>query len=468
MINVSRRWTFGTGLAAVLALIAEFVCVAGGIMGAHFAYHEIAYGSGGSLTRILAYAFLTAFGYIGVNLLRGGYDTQLTGSGRGGDAQVFLIWNTAFVISLFVLFISKTVEEQSRGGILLSYAVGLAAAYGARIAIGALARKAVQRGMVRARSVLLVGHDTRIEAFVAAQTLQQSGISVIDAVVLPTAASAADVDAALRVAVERARELEPDDIVLAIGLKDAEALEAAVDAMANVPASLHVMQDGVFERFRDIESGRIGEVAGLVLSRQRLTAFDQAAKRLFDIVVSLVALVLLSPLLLVITLAIRLESGSPVLFSQTRYGFNEEPFRILKFRTMTVRDDGAVVRQATLGDKRITRLGRFLRRSSLDELPQLVNVLAGDMSLVGPRPHAVAHNRYYEQRVARYARRHNVKPGITGWAQVNGLRGETDTDDKMARRVACDLYYLDNWSFRFDLKILALTLVTMLGGRNAY
>lgn len=127
-----------------------------------------------------------------------------------------------------------------------------------------------------------------------------------------------------------------------------------------------------------------------------------------------------------------------------------------------------MVAPATRDDERITGLGRFSRRSSLDELPQLINVLRRDMSLAGPRPHAVAHNRYYEQRVVRYARQHNVKPDITGWAQVNELRGETDTDDKMARRAAHDLYHLDNWSFAFDLRILALTVVIIVGGRNAY
>jgi lipopolysaccharide/colanic/teichoic acid biosynthesis glycosyltransferase len=156
-----------------------------------------------------------------------------------------------------------------------------------------------------------------------------------------------------------------------------------------------------------------------------------------------------------------------VFFRQRRYGFNQQPFRIIKFRTMTTLDDGDVIRQACRNDGRITRIGGWLRRWNIDELPQLINVLRGDMSLVGPRPHALSHDREYEQRISLYARRHNVRPGITGWAQVNGLRGETDTDEKMRRRVDYDLYYIDNWSMLFDLKILLYTVFSRRAYRNA-
>ena len=179
---------------------------------------------------------------------------------------------------------------------------------------------------------------------------------------------------------------------------------------------------------------------------------------MFDVMVAAGVLVALSPLLAVTALAIWLETGRPLFFRQRRYGFNQQEFRIIKFRTMTTLDDGDVVQQARRNDPRITRLGRFLRKWNIDELPQLINVLKGDMSLVGPRPHALSHNREYEQKIALYARRHNVLPGITGWAQVNGFRGETDTDEKMKRRVDHDHYYIDNWSFWFDLRILLLTL----------
>ncbi len=153
---------------------------------------------------------------------------------------------------------------------------------------------------------------------------------------------------------------------------------------------------------------------------------------------------------------------------QRRYGFNQQPFRIIKFRSMRALDDGAVIRQATAGDPRLTRVGRWLRRWNVDEIPQLFNVLTGDVSLVGPRPHALSHDHEYEQRVSLYARRHNVKPGITGWAQIHGYRSETDTDEKMRKRVEYDLFYIDNWSLWLDLQIMARTLLSRTAYRNAY
>jgi lipopolysaccharide/colanic/teichoic acid biosynthesis glycosyltransferase len=178
-------------------------------------------------------------------------------------------------------------------------------------------------------------------------------------------------------------------------------------------------------------------------------------------------LILLSPLFAIIAVAIKRETGDSVFFIQERLGFNQQTFRIYKFRTMTTSDNGPVVEQAQPGDPRITRVGRFLRRTSLDEIPQLINVLKGEMSLVGPRPHAVAHDRTYETRIRSYPRRLNIKPGLTGWAQVNGYRGLTDTDEKMRRRVEYDLYYIDNWSLWFDIYIMVLTVVSPKTFNNA-
>ncbi|PSC06116.1 lipid carrier--UDP-N-acetylgalactosaminyltransferase [Alsobacter soli] len=191
------------------------------------------------------------------------------------------------------------------------------------------------------------------------------------------------------------------------------------------------------------------------------------AKRLLDVVLAACALALLGPVLLVIAAAVKLDSPGPVFFRQRRHGLDYRVFRIWKFRTMVALEDGADVRQATRLDPRVTRVGALLRRVSLDELPQLLNVLAGDMSLVGPRPHALAHNRYYAALLPGYERRHAVLPGLTGWAQVNGLRGETDTLDKMRRRVEHDLAYVDCWSLALDLKILAMTVLPR-AYRNAF
>lgn len=192
------------------------------------------------------------------------------------------------------------------------------------------------------------------------------------------------------------------------------------------------------------------------------------AKRGIDVVLGGVGLVLLSPLLGLIALLVKLDSEGPVFFRQRRRGYGGKEFLIWKFRTMSTMDDGDVVKQAERGDARVTRVGRVLRRLNLDELPQLINVLAGEMSLVGPRPHALAHDRYYETRIADYTRRLDVRPGLTGWAQVNGHRGATETLEKMELRVRHDLAYIDNWSIGLDLRILLLTVTSPTAFRNAY
>ena len=180
-------------------------------------------------------------------------------------------------------------------------------------------------------------------------------------------------------------------------------------------------------------------------------------------------LILLWPLLLLVAILIKFDTPGPVLFRQTRLGFNNDPIQVLKFRSMTTYDETQdEFRQAARNDPRVTRVGRVIRRTNIDELPQLLNVLRGEMSMVGPRPHAVAHNDMFADQICRMFRRHNVKPGITGWAQVNGLRGETDTFDKMQKRIDHDLYYVDNWSFFFDLKIMIMTVISRQAYTNAY
>ena len=203
------------------------------------------------------------------------------------------------------------------------------------------------------------------------------------------------------------------------------------------------------------------------MTREPLGTFQALTKRVFDIALACIALVLLAPLFLGVAVLIKMDSPGPVFFRQRRRGYNLAEFGIWKFRTMTTLDDGDVVKQATVGDARVTRVGKYLRKYSIDELPQLFNVLRGEMSLVGPRPHAVAHDRFFEKRIAMYPRRLNVKPGITGWAQVNGFRGATETDALMHQRVEHDLYYIDNWSLLLDVYIVILTVISRKTMQNA-
>jgi len=222
----------------------------------------------------------------------------------------------------------------------------------------------------------------------------------------------------------------------------------------------------------DLIQARVDAVNGIpvvALCETPFFGFSGMVKTASDYLLAALALTLLSPLMLAIALGIKLTSPGPVLFRQRRYGLDGREIAVYKFRTMTVLEDGETVRQATVGDQRITPLGAMLRKSSLDELPQFINVLQGRMSVVGPRPHAVAHNEMYRKLIGGYMVRHKVKPGVTGWAQVNGLRGETNTVDKMERRIQYDLAYLRNWSLRLDLVIIARTaLLLILGDRKAY
>lgn len=216
----------------------------------------------------------------------------------------------------------------------------------------------------------------------------------------------------------------------------------------------------------------IGDVPFLAVFDRPLSDWNATVKSLFDKIVAACALVVLSPLMLVVALAVKLESRGPVFFRQTRHGFNNEAIGVFKFRSMyTDMADAHGAKQVTRDDPRVTRVGRFIRRTSIDELPQLFNVLRGELSLVGPRPHALqskAANRLYQEAVDGYYARHRMKPGITGWAQINGWRGETDTLEKIERRVEHDLYYIENWSLPLDLYILVMTPFSLFTTKNAY
>jgi putative colanic acid biosynthesis UDP-glucose lipid carrier transferase len=212
----------------------------------------------------------------------------------------------------------------------------------------------------------------------------------------------------------------------------------------------------------------LGSVPTVSLHETPFYGVDGWLNRLEDIVLGSLILMMIAIPMLIIGICVKLTSPGPALFRQRRYGLNGEVIDVLKFRSMTVIEDGAEIRQATKGDTRVTSLGAFLRRTNLDELPQFLNVLEGTMSIVGPRPHAVAHNELYRKRIRGYMLRHKVKPGITGWAQVNGWRGATDTLDKMEKRVEHDLDYIRGWSLLWDLQIICMTAFGSGARRNAY
>ncbi len=241
-----------------------------------------------------------------------------------------------------------------------------------------------------------------------------------------------------------------------------------LDELKDTTASIYFVPDMFVT---DLIQGRSSSVCGMpVISvcETPFTGFNGVVKRVSDVILALLILLLISPILLVIALGVKLTSPGPVIFKQRRYGLDGEEILVYKFRSMTVCEDGGTIQQAQKNDRRITPLGAFLRKSSLDELPQFINVLQGRMSIVGPRPHAVAHNEMYRKLIKGYMIRHKVKPGITGWAQVNGYRGETETLDKMQARIDYDLDYLRNWSLGLDLLIIARTVGVVFKDQAAY
>jgi putative colanic acid biosysnthesis UDP-glucose lipid carrier transferase len=268
--------------------------------------------------------------------------------------------------------------------------------------------------------------------------------------------------------VEQVRRQGIHEVYITLPLGSQTRLAELIEALQRTTASLWFAPD-VFGI--GIIQGRLQEMNGVPvvgLCETPFTGVNRFFKRISDIVLASVAIVLLAPVMAVIAVAVKLESPGPAIFRQRRNGLDGREIVVYKFRSMRAMDDGARVVQATRGDPRITRLGAFLRRTSLDELPQFVNVLQGRMSVVGPRPHAVAHNEQYRDLIVAYMVRHKVKPGITGWAQVNGCRGETDTVDKMRARIAFDLEYLRGWSLWLDLRIVLRTIGLVFGDRHAY
>lgn len=279
-----------------------------------------------------------------------------------------------------------------------------------------------------------------------------------------------DIDQAIAF-IETRRQTSEDaikEVWIALPLSSSDKIEELQNTLQNTATNVFLVPDlfgASFTQYSLVESAGIMMIN---LSATPMVGGLERLKRTEDIFISILMGITLSPILALTALAIKLESKGPVFFKQHRYGLNGKEILVWKFRSMTVAEDGADVTQVIRSDSRITKVGSFIRKYSIDELPQLINVINGTMSLVGPRPHAVAHNEYYRDKVHGYMARHKIRPGITGWAQVNGCRGETEVIEKMQRRLRYDLEYIQNWSIALDIRILLKTLYTILRDKNAY
>jgi Undecaprenyl-phosphate glucose phosphotransferase len=464
------------------ALSFEFIFLSLAVFEASALYHFAKFDDFGYPRFYAIVSLLLVAVFVGLAAFARDYSVKRLLDSREQLRSVFLRWSIACSLLVCALFLIQATDFYSRGTIIIQYLAGLAAAFSIRFLSMSLVAHGLRNGYLAGNNVIVIGEASLAQQIIRRLRSDGRGTHIAGVFPLATPSLVASLGPLARDPIEvgaetvrvldrvsrLARRIVIDDIVLCLPWSENERIRAFMEGLAAVPAATHLAPDPNWNWTRYPVLARVGTMHTIRLARAPLTLKDRTLKRLFDIAAASAMLVISVPFLLVIAALIKLDSSGPVLFRQRRHGFNQSEFRVFKFRTMTTLDDGLVVRQATRNDARVTRIGRHLRRFNLDEVPQLLNVIAGDMSLVGPRPHALTHNSQYEEQIRLYARRHNVKPGITGWAQVNGLRGETRTVRDMQRRVEHDIYYIDNWSLLFDIKILLLTVFSPKTYRNAY
>jgi polysaccharide biosynthesis protein PslA len=471
-----RRWTTltRTGILAAF-LLADFSAIVTISWLTGVSYHLLAYQDAGDMMNYLKVGLLSAIIFVIPNIFRGEYSLPNFFAFKPHLRRSIQLWNVTFIGLLVVGLLLQITVVYSRGWMLLFYGLTMCTLLALRYLYVRATVLGSKIGLISAQRIFLVGTARHIEDFANRHQPRSSGINIVGCHFLgltDPAAAPREREAALARDLEQAiggaRPLQPDAILLVMPWHDADTIEYCADVLLKLPAAIHLGPEHILDRFEEVQVLKIGAMASLQLRRVPLSRLELLEKRAFDLVFASTALLLLTPLLVIVAILIKLDSAGSVFFLQRRYGFNQKPFQIIKFRSMHTSDDGEVVHQAKKNDPRVTRIGYWLRRWNIDEIPQLFNVIKGDMSLVGPRPHALSHDREFEQRIFTYARRHNVKPGITGWAQIHGLRGETDTDEKMRLRVEHDLHYVDNWSAWLDLQILVRTVISPASYRNAY
>jgi len=390
---------------------------------------------------------------------------------KGFAAQVGKVvraWSLVFAVLMLLGYVTKTSESYSRlwagtwyGGALFGFA--------ATRAWSITQTKRWRRQGRLTRTVAVVELGSNGDGMELVRRLQSSSPGEIHLVGLFSEERSSIQRNGIQDLIALAQLFRIDEVLVTVSGQSGANISSAIRRLGTIPTNVRICP-WVAELglpVRDV--GFFMQNAVMTIYRRPFTSWNRVVKRAEDIVLGTVMMLLLSPILLLIALFVKLDSSGPALFKQKRLGFNNNVLIVYKFRTMKHRPSlNDAVPQAQRGDPRVTRVGRFLRRSSLDELPQLLNVLKGEMSLVGPRPHAIAHNEQYAVLIDDYLGRHRVQPGITGWAQVNGLRGETDTLDKMQRRVEFDLAYIDRWSILMDLKIIMLTALSLVFDRDVY
>lgn len=435
-------------------------------------YHFALFGHAGSVGTFFGIGILTFVNFSAILMARTAYRPQHLANFWRQARETTAVWLLVFFVLAAVAFSLKVSETYSRGATLTFFVAGWSAIILWRLVVAHFISRALATGAFAQRKTILLCEKGQLTGSPVVDELKRCGYLPVRTFefaryAIPQAMTPSWFSNLMDEVVEINRQERLECVFLLASWEDRRSIDQLSEVLRSLSVPVYLLPDRNVAHFLGSRFVQIGTAWTAELKRAPLTAAEQACKRVLDVLLASVGLIALAPMMIVVAALIKLESRGPVFFTQTRHGFNGRPFRIYKFRTMSVMEDGPVIHQATKGDPRLTNSGRLLRRTNIDELPQLFNVIVGEMSLVGPRPHAAAHNSQYEKIIANYALRHHVKPGLTGWAQVNGLRGETQTGDLMAKRVEFDLWYINNCSFWLDLRILLRTLFLGLQP-NAY
>jgi Undecaprenyl-phosphate glucose phosphotransferase len=455
-----------------VVLAVDFVLVVGASVLAGIGYHWIFLNSVPSAAPYVAIGALAAMNVTTILAALRAYRFQTLVKLKHQARNVAVVWIAVCLTLLGMAFTLKIGEALSRGATLGFFAIGLSLLLVWRSALAHFIARALANGRFAKQKMMIIGDKTLLSFSQVLAELRCYGYTPNAIVEIDSDEDAASIAAAtiqdkLNSLVPLARDQQVESIFLLFPWDRSHCIEAILVALSVLPIPVYLIPDDKVVHYLSRISS-IGPVWTAELKRAPLNKLERLLKRTVDIIGASTGLLLLSPLLLATVILIKLDSSGPVLFRQSRSGFNGRLFRIFKFRTMTVLEDGPVIRQATRDDPRVTRLGSWLRRTSIDELPQLFNVLSGDMSLVGPRPHAAGHDCEYERQIAAYAFRYQLKPGITGWAQLKGYRGETRSLDLMSKRIEHDLWYIKNWNLWLDLKILLGTVMSEVWRPRGY
>jgi Undecaprenyl-phosphate glucose phosphotransferase len=385
-------------------------------------------------------------------------------------SKILLAWVSSVLLVTAVFFLLRAGADYSRGSTVSFAIFSPIPLIFLRALFAQILRSFIEQGAIRGRRAVIVGEEAELDQLSASALLIDFGLSEIARISFREVSASgklsveelAKLDGALTIA----RQQNADELIMAFDWHRSDLMQSVEEKLRLSPLPVRLLPDRAVQAIVGRGSVRVnGSLPSVELQRAPLTRFERLMKRTCDLILATSSLCILAPLMLLTALVIKLDSAGPVIFRQRRSGFNGRVFFILKFRTMSVMEDGVVIAQTQRVDPRVTRVGRFLRSSSIDELPQLINVLFGEMSLVGPRPHAVAHDDKYGAVISSYAYRHHVKPGITGWAQVNGQRGETRQVSDMARRIELDLWYVNNWSLLLDFRVIWRTCFELVRNR---